>query len=171
MNRDTEQVLVDWLDSQDIAYAANVDEQDRHCFDIEPSAALPEAYRDGARVAVGSGRGLKDREQLFIGHPLLRTAVESARSGFPIENPVSIQSPGLADRIGQRGRLILLRTRTDGFECVEQLLPLGILEDTTPDDPELLDSSISLDMIASAGITDCSSDDFGGALNLSLIHI
>ena len=166
LDRDTEQVLVDWLSAEGIAYSINDDAQGRRCFDIEASDSLPDAYRDGAQVAVGSGRDLEDREQLFIGHPLLRAAVESARVGFPIENPVEIQSAGLADRTGQRGRLVLLRTRTDGFECVEQLIPIGMIESESPDDPELLDPSLALSLITAAAITDCSRDEFGGAPNI-----
>ena len=110
------------------------------CFDLEPHPALPEGMRDGARVLVGPrAPALEDEtapwptlERLHLGHPLVRAAVQEARAAtrerFVVEAE-ACEHPALQEHVGHRGRLVLLMVGYDGFEPVENLCPVLLLED------------------------------------------
>ncbi|MCA9654235.1 MAG: SWF/SNF helicase family protein, partial [Myxococcales bacterium] len=103
-------------------------------FEIEPCAALPEGFREGVVVQVGP-RPSGDRgevERLHLGHPLVRAAVQEARAAsarpFVVEAD-ACEHPGLVERRGQRGRLVLLEISYEGFEPAQSLRPVALMED------------------------------------------
>lgn len=110
------------------------------CFDVEPHPELPEGLRDGVRVLVGprspqleddAPPGLR-LERLHLGHPLVRAAVQEARAATRGPFVVEVEAcehPGLREHVGRRGRLVLLMVCYDGFEPVENLCPVVLLED------------------------------------------
>jgi Helicase conserved C-terminal domain/SNF2-related domain len=110
--------------------------QSTWCFDLEPHPALPEGLRDGVRVLVGPRcPELEDAgppgSRLHLGHPLVRAAVHEARAATPGPFVVEVEAcehPGLVEHRGKRGRLVLLQVAYDGFEAVENLCPVALLE-------------------------------------------
>ena len=119
-----------------------VPELGRVRFDVEPSDRLPEGWREGGTVMVGPVKDAGDTDQLHLGHPLVRAAVEEARNAtgrrFSVNwTPDSSAPPQLHAARGKRGRLILTLVRYQGFERVDRLLPIAVLED----DPDPLDAA------------------------------
>lgn len=110
--------------------------QSTWCFDLEAHPALPEGYRDGARVLVGPrSPELEDDgppgSRLHLGHPLVRAAVMEARAATTAPFVVEVEAcehPGLVEHRGARGRLVLLQVAYDGFEPVETLCPVALFE-------------------------------------------
>jgi adenine-specific DNA-methyltransferase len=91
---------------------------------------LPETLRDGASAAIG---GDSEHTSLHLGHPLVLAAVEDARACTNGIHAAAIRvpsgaSPELLATRGRRGRLRLLKLAFDGFERVERLLPVILLE-------------------------------------------
>lgn len=105
-------------------------------FDLAPHPALPEGLRDGARVLVGPRcPELEDEgppgSRLHLGHPLVRAAVLEARAATPgpfVVEAEACEHPMLIEHRGARGRLVLLQVAYDGFESVENLCPVALLE-------------------------------------------
>lgn len=105
-------------------------------FDLAPHPALPEGFRDGARVLVGPRcPELEDEgppgSRLHLGHPLVRAAVLEARAATPgpfVVEAEACEHPLLLEHRGARGRLVLLQVAYDGFEAVENLCPVALFE-------------------------------------------
>ncbi len=82
---------------------------------------------------IGEARNLEDAEPLHLGHALVQAAVAEAREATPLGMRVAWAldrgaPPELIDHKGQRGRLILVRIRYDGFERVDRLIPIAVGE-------------------------------------------
>jgi adenine-specific DNA-methyltransferase len=80
---------------------------------------------------------------LHLAHPLVLAAVDEARRA-PVPPTVIIDlgpdaAEGLAKHAGRRGRLRLVKVLYSGFERVEQLVPVAVLEDTL----EVLDPGLA----------------------------
>jgi ERCC4-related helicase len=102
-------------------------------FELSASDRLPDGWRDGGIVAVGEARNLEDADSLHLGHPLVQAAVTEARAATCIQSPVAWIIDKSAPREllahkGKRGRLILVRIRYEGFERVDRLIPIALLE-------------------------------------------
>jgi hypothetical protein len=72
--------------------------------------------------------------RLHLGHPLVRAAVLEARAATPAPFVVEVEAcehPALVEHRGARGRLVLLQVAYDGFEPVETLCPVALLEGRT----------------------------------------
>ncbi len=102
-------------------------------FELPASQRLPDGWRDGGVVAIGEARNLEDADALHLGHPLVQAAVREARDAARTQAPVawildkSAPLELLAQK-GKRGRLILVRIRYEGFERVDRLIPVALLE-------------------------------------------
>ena len=102
-------------------------------FELSASDRLPDGWRNGGIVAIGEARSLEDADALHLGHPLVQAAVTEARDATCTQSPVawilhnSAPRELLAHR-GKRGRLILVRIRYEGFERVDRLIPVALLE-------------------------------------------
>jgi ERCC4-related helicase len=102
-------------------------------FELSASDRLPNGWRDGGTVAIGEARNLEDAEALHLGHPLVQAAVTEARDATCTQSPVAWILDKSAPREllahkGKRGRLILVRIRYEGFERVDRLIPIALLE-------------------------------------------
>jgi len=96
---------------------------------IAPNKALPPELHDGLEVGIGHASSLGEASPLHLGHPLVGAAVAEARSAEPTEHTVQFASGGsLGLTTGQRGRFIVLRIRYEGFERVERLVPVVLVE-------------------------------------------
>ena len=104
--------------------------------ELPPSERLPDGWQGGGTVAIGDVKKLAGADPLHLGHPLLKAAVEEARSatgkGFCVTWTLDSTAPAqLTIRKGSRGRLVLTRIRYEGFERVDSLVPIAVLEEDT----------------------------------------
>jgi superfamily II DNA or RNA helicase len=102
-------------------------------FELSASVRLPEGWRDGGAVAIGEARNLEDADPLHLGHPLVQAAVAEARDATSVTSPVAWvldrTSPSeLKVHKSKRGRLVLIRIRYEGFERVDRLIPIAVVE-------------------------------------------
>jgi ERCC4-related helicase len=102
-------------------------------FEVWPSERLPDGWRDGGTAAIGEARNLQDAEPLHLGHSLVQAAVAEARdatsNGLRVAWILDRSAPReLVEHKGQRGRLVLVRIRYDGFERVDRLIPIAVAE-------------------------------------------
>jgi hypothetical protein len=141
LDGELERLLTGYLQACDIPYRRITGAEQVH-FEIEQSDLLPEGWREGARVPLGTVRGVEGAGPLHPGHPLVRAAVEEARAATQKRFTVSwtldrSAPPQLRQAKGKRGRLALTIARYQGFEHVERLLPAAVIEgDSTPLDAE-----------------------------------
>ncbi len=125
-------LLSRWLDAVGVPHGVQDQGMARY-FDIEAHPALPEGLRQGGRVLVGPRSPDDDAsvERLHLGHGLVRIAVQEARAatGRPfVVEAQACEHPALFEHRGQRGRLVLLKIAYEGFEPVETLCPVALLE-------------------------------------------
>ncbi|HWO14891.1 MAG TPA: hypothetical protein VNN80_35550, partial [Polyangiaceae bacterium] len=132
LDRDLERLVTDYLESMNARFRRRVSPAG-DTLEIEPSERLPEPLRAGAVIALGGARGLPLGEPFSVQHPLVRLAAEAAREvtreTFRIRMGRGDQSTELERLRGRRGRLRVLRLRYPGFEPVDRLVPVALLED------------------------------------------
>ena len=102
-------------------------------FELAPSPRLPEGWTQGGAVAVGNAKELGDADPLHLGHPLVQAAVENARDATSRRLSVAwtldaTAPPALGACRHQAGRLALVRIRYQGFERVDRLVPVAVLD-------------------------------------------
>lgn len=103
---------------------------------IQPSASLPEGYRDGFVAIIGDSRDIREGEVLHVGHPVVQAAIEDARratsSSFRVVfGPINGSAPDdLRQLVGRRGRLVVTKAAYRGIEPVDNLLINAIMEDS-----------------------------------------
>jgi helicase-like protein/SNF2 domain-containing protein len=132
LDEDLERFVTDYLDSIDVRHR-RCGQAPHALLEIAPDERLPEGLRAGARIALGGARGLGEGEGLGVSHPLVRLAAKAAREAtqrpFRIRMGSADRSPEVERLRGRRGRLTVLRLRYPGFEPVDRLLPVALLED------------------------------------------
>lgn len=88
---------------------------------------LPIELRAGFVAHLGDARTADGAELLHTGHPLVRAAVEEARAGTAATLAVRLRVPaGMS--AGVRGRLRLVKVHYTGYEPVERLVTVALLE-------------------------------------------
>ena len=103
-------------------------------FELWPSERLPDGWREGGAAAIGEARDLADAEPLHLGHTLVQAAVAEAReataNSLRVAWALDDSAPReLVDHRGQRGRLVLVRIRYDGFERVDRLVTTAVIQE------------------------------------------
>jgi Helicase conserved C-terminal domain/SNF2-related domain len=116
------------------------DEPGRVVFDVLTEARLPVEVGDARRFTTGDARGVTDAEPLNLVHPLVRTAIEHARTwsgggSVTLHLPRS-SSPDLAALAGKMGLICAVLVDYSGFEPVQRLVAAGVIAGT-PIDPSL----------------------------------
>jgi hypothetical protein len=146
LDRDLERLVCDYLDSENVGYR-RVTPEGAAGIEIEPNDRLPEPFRSGVYVSVGSGAALARGEPLNVNHALVRLAAEAAcevtREPFRVRmgrDDVSAEIEGLR---GRRGRVRVMKLRYPGFEPVDRLVPVVVLEGGA----ESLEPSITLRLL------------------------
>src|SRR5690606_27795311 len=131
LDRDLERLVCDYLESEGVRFQRLVD-AGGVSLEIAPNERLPEAFRSGARVAVGAGAALGG-ELLNVHHPLVQRAAEAAREAtrepFRVRLGRGDRSADVGALRGRRGRLRVMKLRYPGFEPVDRLVPVVVLED------------------------------------------
>ncbi len=104
---------------------------------VEPSPSLPAELAQGSVAAVGSSAA---HTSLHLGHPLIKAAVEEARSEHKFAPArlvmPSSASPELRARSGAQAHLRVVKISLDGFERTEQILPVMVMADGEPLDTD-----------------------------------
>jgi hypothetical protein len=93
---------------------------------VAASPQLPAALAGGLTVAIGPSAEFRS---LHLGHPLVVAAIAEARALQVLPLARVTATPALAAQRGKRARLRLCKLAIDGFERVEQLHPVLVLED------------------------------------------
>jgi hypothetical protein len=133
-DRDVLRVVTQYLTAADLPFE-HKEVEGGALLHVAPSPRLPPPLDEGQTAALG---GVPGHSSLHLGHPLVKAAVDDARDKGSGKFAVKVELPadapdGLRTRAGQRGRLRLLKVRYDGFERVEQLVPVVLLgDDSTP---------------------------------------
>jgi len=137
-DRDLARVVLAYLDARGLRYEQR-DEGASRILDVRADARLPEALRAGATVAIGPAETV---QSLHLGHPLVQAAAADARTSTADTRTVEVDlgdaPPAVLEPYrGSRGRFTLVLARHDGFEVVDSLLPVVLLEgqpDALPDE-------------------------------------
>ncbi len=147
LDRDADRVLTSYLEAADIPYR-RIAHEGHVRFRIDPCPRLPATLADGITVAVGETRDTSEADPLHLGHPLLEAAVAEAREAtrrqaasrqsayqdtpyepFRVEMELTDGVPKELNGLrSQRGRLVGLKVRYQGFEPVERLIPVAVME-------------------------------------------
>ncbi len=130
LDRDVAALVTGYLDAAGASYERS-EEADRVVLAVKPSSVLPEGLRDGMRVVAGHSRDLEDAEPLHLSHGLVREAVDEARRASDATRTVRFRElpAALEEYRGRRGRLILTKITYSGFECVDHLRLIALVED------------------------------------------
>ncbi len=130
LDQDLEQLVRDYLDSAGVSYRRSA-LPDGAVLEVAPDTRWPEPLRAGLRLAIGGSADLPG-ERLTPGHPLVRLAAEAARSATARSFQIRVKPERLAAELahlrGQRGRLRVEKLRYPGFEPVDRLLPVAVVE-------------------------------------------
>ncbi len=128
LDRDLASVVLTYLDAALIPYQ-RLNQEGVELLCVAPSAALPEELRAGITAAIGPS---KEHTSLHSNHPLVVAAVSAARAPWAnssvIVSPAAEASAELRALSGKRGRLRLMKVSFNGFEQVELLVPIVVLE-------------------------------------------
>jgi predicted nucleic acid-binding Zn-ribbon protein len=139
-DHDLERVVRGYLDAIGARYR-RADTETGARLEVEASLLLPEALREGFVAHLGDARGAEDVEPLHLGHPLVKAALEEAREATASTARVRLERP-VGVRGGERGKLRLLRLRFHGYEALERIVPVAVLEGSP--DPLDLESAEAL---------------------------
>lgn len=145
LDRDLLAVVVGYLDANRIPHRRET-LGSAELLHVGASPALPEDLRDGITTAIGPS---KDHVSLHLSHPLVLAAVANARAQTELA-PAVVRLPDdapakLRALVGRRGRLRVMKAAFEGFEKVEQLVPVFVL-----DDGEVLEPALSAVLLRGA---------------------
>jgi hypothetical protein len=130
LDRDMDHLVCGYLETMRVPFE-RIEVSGRTRLVVPPAATLPTNLSHGVHVAIGSSsEGLPS---LHLTHPLVVAALEAAQSGLQEGYRVSCRliedaPPELTRHRGAKGRLVLIKVRYEGFEPVEELLPVALLE-------------------------------------------
>lgn len=128
LDRDLESVVTSYLNALAIPYRREAD-NDEDLLHVPASPLLPQELAGGITAAIGPS---KEHASLHLSHPLVMAAVADARALSP-RLSVRVRPPENAPEevlqlAGKRGRFRLIKLSFDGFERIELLVPIFMLE-------------------------------------------
>jgi hypothetical protein len=139
LDRDLADLVDGYLKTRAVKFQRS-NEAGRVVFDIASGAELPVEIGDGQRFATGDARSLTDAESLNLVHPLVRAAIEQARTwsgGGSLTLQLAPGSPPeLAALAGKTGVICVALVDYVGFEPVQRLVA-GAVVSGTPIDPSV----------------------------------
>jgi hypothetical protein len=154
LDRDLLEVVIGWLRASGIQYEREEGE-DEVRLRVNASPHLPDDLREGTLAAIGAS---KQRAALSLAHPLVRAAVESSRDTPARMAAVVIRNEKFHHHAGRRGRLRLVKLSFHGFEKIETLVPVLLLEGrdvlTLEDTFEVLRSPMTERPVPLSSVTD-----------------
>jgi hypothetical protein len=138
LDQDLADLVDGYLGARGVDYRRS-EKAGRVVFDVAASTTLPADVGEGRRFATGDARFLTDAEALNLVHPLVRTAITSARNwpGGSVELQLPQNaSPDLAALAGSVGVIRVALVDYNGFEPVQRLVSAAVI-DGIPIDPLL----------------------------------
>ncbi|WP_394827337.1 SNF2-related protein [Pendulispora albinea] len=129
LDRDVWSVVRAYLEARSMLYT--IERTDAgEVLHVPPCTRLPGALADGVSAALGVVAG---HTSLHLRHPLVLAAVADARAAVDSIPRLVIRLPAhappeLEKLRGRRGRSRIVKLTFDGFERVERLLPVTVLE-------------------------------------------
>jgi hypothetical protein len=123
-------VVIDYLDATQVPYRLERRGESTE-ITVGASPQLPEPLREGTACLVGNTVPGSPFTSLHLGHPLVQAALEQARDATrnrTFKLRIAAQAPDVQQLKGHRGRLRLVRIRYRGFEPVDRLLPVVVLD-------------------------------------------
>ena len=132
LDRDVDLLTQSYFDGAGISYVRE-QQSGRVAYQVQPSAALPEGYREGFVAGVGDSRNIGEGEALHVGHAVVQAAVEAARRAtnapFHVVFEAGAKTPeDVRALAGRRGRLVVTRASYRGIERVDNLLVTAVLD-------------------------------------------
>lgn len=128
LDRDLLVVLLSYLSARGLTYARRVTDE-AEFLDVPAQPGLPAGLQDGASVVLGAS---KEHVSLHTRHPLVLAAIEDARqTTWPGRVRVTLGAgapAALGAHAGKAGRMRLLKVAFEGFEPMDLLVPVVILE-------------------------------------------
>jgi hypothetical protein len=128
LDRDLVSVVLSYLDAQPVPYE-RISLADVQLLRVAPSSALPEDLRGGITAAIGPS---KEHTSLHLNHPLVTAAVTAARAPGPAMSVIVTLPPDASETLracaAKRGRLRVVKVSFSGFEQVELLVPVVVLQ-------------------------------------------
>lgn len=128
LDRDLESIVTSYLDALVIPYSREAVAGD-DLLHVSASPLLPHELAGGITAAIGPS---KEHASLHLSHPLVLAAVADAlaSSGMTpaLVRPPENASSELRQFAGKRGRFRLIKISFDGFERIELLVPIFMLE-------------------------------------------
>jgi hypothetical protein len=130
-------VVLGYLEARGIAHARRFADGTEF-LDVPAQPSLPATLQVGVSVALGAS---KEHVSLHTNHPLVLAAIDDARqgawSGRARVTLAADSAAALGAHSGKAGRLRLLKVSFDGFEPMEQLVPVLVLDGGEALDVEL----------------------------------
>jgi adenine-specific DNA-methyltransferase len=137
LDRDLLCLVQSYLDSHCIGYRREP-RDGSDLLHVVGSTSLPSELSQGITVAIGAS---KEHRSLHLAHPLAAAAIARARSLNQLQGArISLgpnAPPELTQHRGKRAHLQLVKLGIDGFERVELLLPVVVVEDGSVLEPAL----------------------------------
>jgi hypothetical protein len=135
LDRDVDEITKAFFDSSETPYERS-QLPGRVEYRVQPSASLPNGYREGFVAIIGDSRDISEGEALHVGHPVVQAAIEDARrataSPFRVVfRPLNGSMPDdLRPLVGRRGRLVVTKASYRGIEPLDTLLTTAVMEDS-----------------------------------------
>jgi helicase-like protein/SNF2 domain-containing protein len=145
-------VVLSYLEARGLAHARRSTDE-AEFLDVPAQPSLPSAIQGGVSVVLGAS---KEHVSLHPNHPLVLAAIEDARQGAwsgRARVALGVDAPAaLVTHSGKAGRLRLLKVAFGGFEPMELLVPVVVLEDGEVLDVELGEAVLGATLEAEAGV-------------------
>ena len=176
LDRDLDRLVCSYLDSKGVPFE-RIELSGGIQLHVAPAATLPANLAGGVHVTIGpASEGLS---ALHLTHPLVVAALEAAQSEprdhYRISCRLSEEAPSeLARRRGASGRFVLIKVRYEGFEPVEQLVPVVLLDgDLSPLADNLAHRLLwsELKDVDSAPVSSVTHDDINDAVEAMLFDL
>ena len=134
-----ERVVVGYLEAADLAY--RIERGPPTVLTVAPSGRLPEVLRGGMTCLIGSPVAGSDLSALHLGHPLVAAALAEIRAASQVRTfslQITATAPEVISLRGRRGRLRVVRVEYRGFESIDRIVAVGVLDgDAAPLDAGL----------------------------------
>jgi superfamily II DNA or RNA helicase len=144
-------VVLSYLEARGLVHARRVSDG-AEFLEVPVQSGLPTALQGGVSVVLGAS---KEHVSLHTNHPLVLAAIDDARQGaWSGRARVTLASDapaGLVAHSGKAGRLRLLKVAFDGFEPMDLLVPVLVLEGDEVLDVELAEAVLGAAIEAEGG--------------------
>jgi hypothetical protein len=132
LDSDISSLVEGHFQSRGIRYT-RTDADGRALFEVANDATLPVPVGDVRRFATGDARGLTDAQSLTLLHPIVRSAIEDARTwpGGAVEFALNSEAPPELETLAKQGGVLAVAlVDYAGFEPVQRLVSAAVVGGT-----------------------------------------